>query len=76
MDKKFKKFKQITDQSNKRMKAANEEYEAFCTEVNRKNVLNKKTADDQMKTIKDMINNKIENGDYSELSNIVASIAL
>jgi hypothetical protein len=58
------------------MKAANEEYDAFCAEVNRKNVENKKKADDQMKTIKDMINNKIENGDYSELSNIVASIAL
>ena len=76
MDKKFKKFKQITDQSQKRMKAANEEYEAFCREVDKKNVLNKKEADEKMRTVKELITSKRENGDYAELSNIVASIAL
>jgi hypothetical protein len=76
MDKKFKKFKQITDQSAKRMKSANEEYEAFCIEVDKKNIANKKEADKKMKTVMATITSKRENGDYAELSNIVASIAL
>lgn len=58
------------------MKAANEEYEAFCKEVDRKNIINKKEADEKMKTVKELINSRKENGDYAELSNIVASIAL
>ena len=76
MDKKFKKFKQITDLSNKRMKQANEEYKQFCKEVNRKNVENKKAADDHIKLVKEAIENKIESGEIPELSNIIASIAL
>jgi len=58
------------------MKVANEEYEAFCREVDKKNVLNKKEADEKMRTVKELITSKRENGDYAELSNIVASIAL
>lgn len=58
------------------MKQANEEYEAFCKEVDRKNILNKKEADEKMKTVRELILSKKENGDYAELSNIVASIAL
>jgi hypothetical protein len=76
MDKKFKKFKQITDQSTKRMKNLNEEYNQFCSEVNKKNIENKKQADEQLQVITNIYNSKKENGDYTELSNIVASITL
>lgn len=58
------------------MRQANEEYELFCKEQDRKKLINNKEADEKMKTVRDLIKSKRENGDYTELSNMIASIAL
>ena len=74
VDAKFKKFRQIADQSNTQMKQWNKEYEDFCKEIDAKHLENKKAASDHQKMLQQSGKDKRENGQYSEQANMLSSI--
>ena len=74
VDAKFKKFRQIAEQSNIQMKAWNKEYEDFCREVDEKHLVNKKDAGSHQKHLQQSGLDKRENGSYSEEANMITSI--
>ena len=74
VDAKFKKFRQIADQSNAQTKQWTKEYEDFCKEIDAKHAENKKAASDHQKVIDQSGKDKRENGSYSEASNVLTSI--
>jgi len=74
VDAKFKKFRQIAEQSNAQTKQWTKEYEDFCKEIDAKHLENKKAAADHQKLLGQSGKDKRENGAYSEQANMLTSI--
>lgn len=75
VDKKFKKFKQIADTSLKLKESLNYEFEKKVEELNQNNLRNKIEFEKIIKENKRELKRKMDNGEYKEYANMIASIS-
>ena len=74
VDRKFKKFQEISHAALKTRNDLNEEYKRQCKEAEQQHMENKKAAEDYFMNLKASKKEKKENGSFPEHANLITSI--